>query len=152
MKEGRSLRKSQISQAKKNHYNFSRQQTTVGVILLATLVGTLIRSFFVLNSDFPLNDGGMFYTMIKDLQSAHFHLPAFTSYNQANIPFAYPPLPFYLAGAMDAHRDYPTLAFHPLDIQHSLDPGFLLVSQPIIENRHTTRNCSFYFCLASFCL
>jgi hypothetical protein len=136
MKEGRSLRKSQISQAKKNHYNFSRQQTTVGVILLATLVGTLIRSFFVLNSDFPLNDGGMFYTMIKDLQSAHFHLPAFTSYNQANIPFAYPPLPFYLAGAMNSWMHIEIiqlLRFIPLIFSILSIPAFYWLASQLLK-------------------
>ena len=36
--------------------------------------------------DFPLNDGGLFYAMVRDIQRAHYHLPAFTSYNGAHIP------------------------------------------------------------------
>jgi hypothetical protein len=39
--------------------------------------------------------------MVRDLQAAHYHLPAFTSYNGAGIPYAYSPLGFYLAGLLD---------------------------------------------------
>ena len=48
----------------------------------------------------PINDGGMFYVMIQDLVSNKFLLPAFTSYNHINIPFAYPPLSFYAGGVL----------------------------------------------------
>ncbi|HUQ41938.1 MAG TPA: hypothetical protein VM052_05500, partial [Candidatus Limnocylindrales bacterium] len=47
--------------------------------------------------DFPLNDGGMFYAAIEDIRRAHYALPVVLSYNNANIPFAYPPLAFYLS-------------------------------------------------------
>ena len=53
--------------------------------------------------DFPLNDGGLFYTIIDDLRRAGYALPQTLSYNHAGIPFAYPPLAFYLAaGVRDA--------------------------------------------------
>lgn len=66
----------------------------------AVLLGIFVRASLVLSRDFPLNDGGLFYQMTQDLQAAHFHIPAFTSYNSAHIPFGYSPLAFYLAGAM----------------------------------------------------
>jgi hypothetical protein len=69
--------------------------------LIALIIGGYIRLSPVLSSDFPLNDGGMFYVMIKDLIANHFHLPVFTSYNNLNIPFAYPPLGFYFAGLIN---------------------------------------------------
>ena len=47
--------------------------------------------------DFPLNDGGMFYSTIEDIRHAAYALPQTLSYNLANIPFAYPPLGFYLS-------------------------------------------------------
>src|ERR1044071_578721 len=43
----------------------------------------------------PADPGGC------DPQAAHYHLPAFTSYNGAAIPFGYSPLGFYLAGLLD---------------------------------------------------
>jgi len=64
-------------------------------------VGAVVRLFPVLQADFPLGDGGMFYVMARDLEQNGFRLPAYTSYNGAGIPFAYPPLGFYLAALVD---------------------------------------------------
>lgn len=60
------------------------------------IIGVIVRSVFVLSTDFPINDGGMFYTMVQDIKQANYSLPIYTSYNHANIPFAYPPLSFYV--------------------------------------------------------
>ncbi|HET6777252.1 MAG TPA: hypothetical protein VFH26_00005, partial [Gemmatimonadales bacterium] len=68
---------------------------------LAVALGITVRAFHVLSYDFPLNDGGLFFAMVRDLQAANYHLPAFTSYNVAAIPFGYSPLGFYLAGLLD---------------------------------------------------
>ena len=68
--------------------------------ILAIAVGFIVRARPVLLTDFPLNDGGLFYLMTEELQRAHFHLPAFTAYNAARIPFAYPPFGFYVAGVL----------------------------------------------------
>jgi uncharacterized membrane protein len=65
---------------------------------LALMVGGIVRILPMLGTDFPLNDGGLFGIMIQDLVDAGFLLPASTSYNGLNIPFAYPPLGFYVAG------------------------------------------------------
>jgi hypothetical protein len=70
-------------------------------LLAAVALGIAVRAYHVLAADFPLNDGGLFYSMTRDLQAAHYHLPAFTSYNDAAIPFGYSPLGFYLAGLLD---------------------------------------------------
>jgi hypothetical protein len=63
----------------------------------AVIFGALARLVPVLASGMPVNDGGLFYSMSRDIQAANFALPAFTTYNQAGIPFAYPPLGLYLA-------------------------------------------------------
>lgn len=60
------------------------------LLFTALLFGAVVRFWPVITNGFPLNDGGMFYTMIRDLKANHFILPQFTSYNFANIPFAYP--------------------------------------------------------------
>ena len=70
-------------------------------LALAVALGIAVRAYHVLSQDFPLNDGGLFFAMVRDLQGAHFYLPAFTSYNGAGIPYAYSPLGFYLAGLLD---------------------------------------------------
>lgn len=69
-------------------------------LLIAMLIGGYIRLAPVLQSAVPLNDGGLFYRMTQDLIENEFRLPSTTSYNQLEIPFAYPPLSFYLAGLL----------------------------------------------------
>ena len=73
--------------------------TRVG-ITLAIVVGALVRLFPVLSVTTPLNDGGLFYLMAHEIAQAQFRLPIFTSYNDAQIPFTYPPLGLYLAAAL----------------------------------------------------
>jgi hypothetical protein len=73
---------------------------------LITIVGGFIRIIHVINLDFPLNDGGFFYQMIIDLQDAFFTLPDFTTYNRNNIPYAYPPLGFYIGASLSSVFNY----------------------------------------------
>ena len=72
-----------------------------GVLTAATLVVAFVlrgrRAFALV--DFPLNDGGMFYTAIANIRAAGYALPAVLTYN-GGIPFAYPPLAFYLVAAL----------------------------------------------------
>jgi hypothetical protein len=70
--------------------------TTLAVVLLALVV----RLPFFLESDFPLNDGGLFFVMSREVASSHYWLPSATHYNGDAIPFAYPPLPFYLTALL----------------------------------------------------
>jgi len=61
------------------------------------LIGIVLRFLPGLQAGFPLNDGGMFLSMIRDLRASYLMLPAVTSYNLSDIPFAYPPFGFYIA-------------------------------------------------------
>ncbi|MHB1223004.1 MAG: glycosyltransferase family protein, partial [Gemmatimonadaceae bacterium] len=77
------------------------QPDTRVALAIALAIGALIRGWHVWGADFPLNDGGLFYAMVRDLQAAHYRLPEFTSYNGGQIPFGYSPLTLYLAGLLD---------------------------------------------------
>ena len=59
-----------------------------------------------MNSPFPLNDGGLFFTMTQELIVNGFRLPMFSSYNQLQIPYVYPPLSFYLTGLLSIAFDW----------------------------------------------
>jgi hypothetical protein len=73
------------------------QSTKRTIILFGIiLVGCVIRISFVLQAKFPLNDGGFFFSMIRDLQANDGALPVYSTYNQSQIPYVYPPLAFYL--------------------------------------------------------
>jgi hypothetical protein len=66
-------------------------------ILAALVFGGLLRLTPPALTGFPINDGGMFYTIINDLKNSNYALPAWATYNGSSIPMAYPPLGFYLA-------------------------------------------------------
>ena len=72
------------------------------LLFVALLFGAIVRFYPVITNGFPLNDGGMFYTMVQDLKSNGYALPQFTTYNHADIPFAYPPFGFYAAALLSA--------------------------------------------------
>jgi hypothetical protein len=69
---------------------------------LALFLGSLVRIFPGILTRFPINDGGLFVVMARDLRLNGFALPSFTTYNNFNIPFAYPPLGFYVTGFLSA--------------------------------------------------
>jgi hypothetical protein len=79
-----------------------RQQFATLILVTAFLFGLFIRLASPINAGGPVNDGGLFLQMTRDLQNNHFALPDVTTYNNANIPFAYPPLGFYLAGMLQS--------------------------------------------------
>lgn len=73
-----------------------KKQLSLFLIIWALVFGLLVRALPILLKGFPINDGGLFYTMIQDLLRAKFALPEYTTYNDAGIPFTYPPLSFYV--------------------------------------------------------
>ena len=104
----------------------------------AVLMGLLVRASFVLGSDFPLNDGGMFFQMARDLQANGYALPATTTYNGADLPFAYPPLGFYVAAFIDDATPLSLLdAFRllPLIADTALLGVFLLLARRFLTTR-----------------
>lgn len=65
---------------------------------VSVLFGAIVRFTPTVITGQPINDGGMFYVMIRDLLANRFLIPPYTTYNHLNIPFAYPPLSFYVGG------------------------------------------------------
>ena len=97
---------------------------TLRLIWLPLCLGAVVRVLYPLGSTFPLNDGGMFYTMVQDLVANGYRLPAYTSYNYAGIPFAYPPAAFYLAAFLS--RTWPLL-----DVLRVLPPLLSVLANPM---------------------
>lgn len=69
---------------------------------MAFLAGCFLRFVPGILTNFPVNDGGMILTMIRDLRSNGFLLPVVTTYNDFNIPFAYPPFGMYAAAFLNS--------------------------------------------------
>lgn len=104
----------------------------------AVLAGGLVHAASVLGHRFPLNDGGLFYQMIRELEANGFALPAFTAYNRAGIPYAYPPLGIYLAGLVDLLGRWSAadlLLYLPLAISVGALVAFWRLSRTLLSSR-----------------
>ncbi len=119
-------------------------------VLFATLLGAFVRLAPVLASEFPLNDGGLFYTLIRDLQAGSYQLPVFTSYNQASIPFVYPPLSFYLTGLLSDVTGLSLLEllrFLPSMVSIATIPATYLLARRLLESRTAAAIATISFAL-----
>ena len=74
---------------------------------------------------------------VAELKANHFLIPAFTSYNYSDIPFAYPPFGFY-AGALLSVIGIPDLEilrWLPVLINILTIPAFFLLAETLLEDR-----------------
>jgi hypothetical protein len=93
-------------------------------LFVSILFGATVRFAPTLMTGSPINDGGMFLVLIENLKSNHFLIPAFTSYNNLNLPFAYPPFSFYVGGLLSS------LGIPTLDVIRWLPPLVSTLSIP----------------------
>jgi len=120
-------------------------------LILVTCLGAANRFVFVAKGDFPLHDGGLFYVMIRDLQQNSYRIPAFTSYNHDAIPFAYPPLAFYLAGLLNGLAGIPLttiLRFLPYLVSLGCMAAFAALAHALLPTRTATVLATFVFACA----
>lgn len=81
------------------------------IALLALVIGGALaqRVFFLVATDFPINDGGLFYEFLRAVAATFPGLPDSVRFNSNDIPFAYPPLSFWL-GALITRAGFDPLA------------------------------------------
>lgn len=87
---------------KTNKRSLSNDDMGVLLFFSALLIGGGFRIYIALASNFPINDGGLFYAMIEAVEKSNIALPTYVDYNGLEIPFAYPPLAFQIAAVI--HR------------------------------------------------
>jgi hypothetical protein len=122
------------------------------LLFTALLFGAVIRFMPAASNGFPLNDGGMFYTMIRDLQANHYILPQFTTYNFADIPFAYPPLGFYIAASFSSLlpvSDLQTLLWLPALVNTLSILAFYKLAEQILLSRVSAALAALVYALSS---
>lgn len=108
------------------------------LLLIAILFGGLVRFMPALITRFPLNDGGMFYTMAQEIPANGYALPATTSYNGLGLPFAYPPLGLYLASLLANLGRIPLLSVFlwlPPLLATLAIPAFYLFSRALLADK-----------------
>ena len=130
--------------------NINRDEWIKLILGLTIFFGVIIRFFPGLMAGFPLNDGGMFLVMLRELKANHFLIPEFTSYNYSNIPFAYPPFGFY-AGALLSVLGIPDLEilrWLPVLINILTIPAFFLLAETLLEDRPRAALATVFYALA----
>ena len=111
-----------------------RASTTWLAIAAVSLVGLAIRAPAVMAADFPLNDGGLFYQMVLDLQGTWPALPVTTTYNGLDAPYAYPPLGFYLGAALHGWLGMDVMRAIPIAASVLTIPAFFLLARGLLGN------------------
>ncbi|MBK9600855.1 MAG: hypothetical protein IPO36_03290 [Anaerolineales bacterium] len=120
------------------------------ILGLALLFGIFVRFIPGPLAGLPINDGGMFAVMIRDLKANQFALPVFTSYNHAEIPFAYPPLGLYLGGFFEllGLSEFQMLIWLPAFLTIATVPLFYLLALELLGNRPRAAVATVFFALA----
>lgn len=116
----------------------------IALVGFATLLGGFVRFAAPLDSDFPLNDGRLFYAMIQSLQASGYSLPAHFEFNGALFPFAYPPLGFYVAGFASDLLRQPLLnvvRWFPALVSAATVPAFYFLACGFLPSK-TTSACA----------
>jgi asparagine N-glycosylation enzyme membrane subunit Stt3 len=120
------------------------------IFIIAIFLGAFMRFNPTLLSGFAINDGGMFAVMVDDLKASHYLLPAFTTYNHLNIPFAYPPLGFYLgriASDLFGWSAAQTLRWVPAFFASLSVLAFYLLALRLLKNKYYAAISTLFFAL-----
>jgi hypothetical protein len=92
----------------------------------------------------------MFAVMIEDLDTSHYALPQFTTYNHSNIPFAYPPLGFYLGRIVSdvfGWSAVEVLRWIPALIASLSIPAFYLLALRLLRDKYSAAVATLFFAL-----
>ncbi len=115
---------------------------------VAVCVGLVVRVPRFVYSDFPLGDGALFTEMIDAIKAKDYALPDHVEYNRQRLPFAYPPLAFWLGAAISELLNVPTVRivrFMPLVFNVLTIAIFVLVADQLVENRATVLLAALFF-------
>ena len=119
-------------------------------LILALLLGTAVRLNFISGTKFPINDGGLFYQMVNDLLENNLGLPQYTFYNQEQIPYAYPPLAFYLIAGLKSLLQislFSLLRYVPLLISGGTILVFYFLAKEIVKESFLPGVAAMFFAL-----
>jgi len=117
-------------------------------LLVALELGGFVRFVFLSSGDFPLNDGGLFYVMAQDIARSGYALPVASSYNGIGMPYAYPPLGFYLAALFsNAYSLIDVVRFLPALINLLTILAFYGLARTILKSPAQSMMATFTFAM-----
>jgi hypothetical protein len=80
------------------------------LLIVVIALAVAFRLYLLAAHDFPINDGGLFIAFMEGIARTFPALPESVSYNGLTIPFAYPPLAFWIGTLLTK------LGLAPLDV------------------------------------
>ncbi|MBV6396702.1 MAG: hypothetical protein HFACDABA_02302 [Anaerolineales bacterium] len=92
----------------------------------------------------------MFFSMMEDLQTGHYSLPAYTTYNHAAIPFAYPPIALYMAGMIQSASSLSLISliqWAPTVINLAILPLFFVFARQLLNTEPKAALATLLFAL-----
>lgn len=130
--------------------SITRDEWSTLILLLAISLGTFLRFNPTLLAGFAINDGGMFAVMVDDLRANHLLIPALTTYNFSNIPFAYPPLGFYFgafAAGVSGMSSTDVVRWIPAFFASLSIPAFYFLSLRLFKDKYHASLATLFFAL-----
>jgi len=116
----------------------SKDEAGLLLAISALIFGGWMRIFTALSIDFPINDGGLFYKMVQVIQANGYSLPAHFYYNGLEIPFAYPPVAFFLTAVLNSIFHIPLIdlfRFFPAVVLVLTIPAFYELAQTFLGDK-----------------
>ncbi|MEO8355319.1 MAG: glycosyltransferase family 39 protein [Chloroflexota bacterium] len=133
-----------------NTIHLHRNQLAELIFMSAILFGVFMRFNPTLLAGSVIYQGGMFAVMVDDLRANHYLLPMYTSYNHLEIPFAYPPLGFYLGGIMADLIEMDSVQvvrWLPAFFASLSIPAFYLLALRLLKNKYYASVSTLFFAL-----
>lgn len=81
----------------------------LATLAIAVIVGGVLRGLPFAGTDFPLNDGGLFYSIVRAIIDGGGSLPAHLEWNGDRLPLVYPPFGFHIVAASASLANAPLL-------------------------------------------
>lgn len=135
---------------KKEKKKLNRSEWIILFLGTTLIFGAIARFFPGVQTGFPLNDGGMFLSMIRDLRDSQYVLPAVTSYNNLNIPYAYPPFGFYFTRLLSdvfSLSEIMLLRWIPPTVNSLSILAFYALSSLLLESRRRAAVAAIFYAL-----
>jgi hypothetical protein len=120
------------------------------IIGLAMILGSIVRIHFIAGSLYPVNDGGLFFQMTEDLLGNQLILPKYSTYNQVQIPFAYPPLAFYITALIHKIFNIPVMDLFrilPCVITILTLPAYYYLAKEILSDKFLAALSLYFFAM-----
>lgn len=118
------------------------------ILMAAILFGAFLRFNPTLLAGFAINQGGMFAVMVDDLRANHYLLPVYTTYNHLQIPFAYPPLGFFVGGIVAdlfSIDSVQVVRWLPAFFASLSVPAFYLLALRLLKNKYHASVATLFF-------